>query len=236
MNDHQLIEELLSARALGGLDPEDASVLDAEMASHGPACIECRNLAAELDEVAGRLAFVLDPVPVTEGLEDRVVAAAGIGEPVPLRLASPARPRGLGVRLRPLVAVAASLVLFVGGWLASDLLGGDGSGVPAGARVVAFEGEGGAAVSVAFTPGEPGVYLLGSGLEAPPEGSVYEVWMIRDGAPTPGTCFRPSGDGSLFEFLDAELGSTDTMAVTVEPAACSDQPTSDPILVASITA
>ncbi len=243
MNDHELIEELTSARALGGLDAEDAAVLEAQMASHGPECLECRRLSDEADEVAGRLAFALDPVPVPDGFEDRVVAAAGIGERVPLRRAQPrelqrARSRRTppGVRLRPLVAIAASLVLFAGGWLASGLLSGDEAGVPSGARVVAFQGEGGADLSVAYTPGEPGLYLLGSGLEAPPEGMVYEVWMIQGGTPIPGTCFAPAEDGSLFTFVDAELGSTDTMAVTIEPATCSDQPTSDPILTAPITA
>lgn len=232
MNDHELIEELTAANALGGLDPEDVAALEVEMASHGPDCVECRRLATEAAQVAGRLAFALDPVPVPEGFEDRVVAAAmGSGT-------KPGRPNREVPRtrmwLRPLVAVAASLALFVGGWVASDLFA-DGSGeIPAGARVAAFQGEGGD-LSVAYTPGEPGVYLLGSGLRTPPEDRVYELWLIRGGTPVPGACFRPAEDGSVFTFVDAELGTTDTMAITVEPSECSTEPTTQPILTAEIS-
>ena len=240
MRDHDLIEELLAARALGGLEPEDGAVLQVEMAAHGADCAECRGLETELDEVAGRLAFVLEPVPVPSGMEDELVENALYeGEPVATvppdgrRLKAPRGSRPVGVRLRPLVAIAASLVLFAGGWVIGGAFGGGDEGVPAGARVVAFEGAQGE-LSVAYAPGEPGVYILGSGLEAPPEGKVYEVWMIEGGTPTPGPCVRPSADGSLFTFVDAELGSTDTMAVTVEPETCSTTPTSDPIFVASI--
>ena len=41
--DHALIDELLSARALDGLDETDAAVLARELAAHGD-CDECRRL------------------------------------------------------------------------------------------------------------------------------------------------------------------------------------------------
>jgi hypothetical protein len=238
MNDHTLIEELTSARALGALEPEDAAALQAEMASHGPDCAECRRLEAEAEEVVGRLALAVDPVPLPEGFEDRVVAAA-TAERAELRPPSErdrrTRPRPDGMRLRPLVAIAASIVLFAAGWLASDLLGEDAGQIPPGARVVAFQGEIDGTMAIAYTPGEPGVYVVGSDLEAPAADEVYELWMIQDGTAIPGACFRPGRDGSLFRFVDAEVGNADTMAVTVEPSECSTQPTSDPILVAEIS-
>ena len=45
--DHGRIEELVVARALGGLEPEEASELDAVMAGHGAACEMCRRLVDE---------------------------------------------------------------------------------------------------------------------------------------------------------------------------------------------
>jgi hypothetical protein len=235
MNDHELIEELTAARALGGLDPEDAAALQAEMASHGPDCAECRRLEADADEVAGRLAFAVDPVPLPNGFEDRVVATA-TRELTETTMAVPrALPRhrraGPGW-LRPLVAAAAALALFVGGLVAGDLLEDDV--VADGARVVTFEGEVPGSLSVAYAPGTAGMYVLGSDLETPPADRVYELWMISDGTPVPGACFRPAPDGSVFRFVDAELGTTDTMAVTLEPSECSTRPTSDPILTAQI--
>ena len=59
--DHALIDELLAVRALGGLDEDDAAVLERELAAHGD-CAECRRLEAEHTEVAGMLALALDPV------------------------------------------------------------------------------------------------------------------------------------------------------------------------------
>jgi hypothetical protein len=78
------------------------------------------------------------------------------------------------------------------------------------------------------------VYLLGSGLETLPEDQVYAVWMLQDGTPVPATCFAPTADGSVFAFVDASLGTSDAMAVTVEPSSCPSAPTTEPILTAPI--
>jgi Anti-sigma-K factor rskA len=240
MRDHERIEELIAVRALGGLDGEDEQALVAEMATHGPACEDCRRLQAEYGEVAGRLAFSLDPEPVPAEMEDLVVGLAtgsaarltpgGSGE-------RRARRRGPGgVRLRPLVAIAAAIVLFVGGLAIGTQVTGEGSReIPDDARVVAFQGEpGGGTLSVAFTPGRSGLYIVGADLPAPPEGQVYEVWMIEGDTPTPGPCLSPAADGSLVAFVDAEVETTDVMAVTVEPESCSTEPTTTPIFVADL--
>lgn len=231
--DHQMIEELLSASVLGALEPEERAVLDQEMAAHGPHCDECLELRRDYGEVAGRLAFALEPVALRPGFEDETVRLAR-GAPAATVVQIPSRKdhsriwRGLG-------AVAAALVLFAGGWLARDLGGGeDGATAVLPSRVISFQGTGGN-LSVAFEPGTPGLYLLGSDLAAPPSGKVYEVWMIRGGTPVRGACFRPSPNGSLFTFLNAGLGTTQAMAVTVEPSSCSSAPTSEPILTANIT-
>jgi hypothetical protein len=236
MRDHALIEELTAARALGGLDPEEAATLEAEMASHGPDCAECRRLEADADEVAGRLAFAVDAVALPEGFEDRVLATAtreATGTAEAARRVVPRRKPTSPGWLRPLVAAAVALALFVGGWAAGDLFEDDAV-IAEGARVVTFEGQAPGSLSVAYAPGTTGVYVLGSDLETPPAGRVYELWMISDGTPVPGPCFRPAADGSVFRFVDADVGTTDTMAVTLEPSECSTRPTSDPILTAPI--
>jgi hypothetical protein len=132
--------------------------------------------------------------------------------------------------------VAAAIVVFAAG-LGVGMLVPGGEGVPSGARVVAFQGEGKpGSLAVAYRPGEDGIFLLGTGLGTLPAGRVYEVWMFQEGRPVPATCFRPSGDGSVFEFVDAPLGTTDLMAVTVEPASCPSSPTTEPVLTAPIVA
>ncbi len=236
MRDHERIEELMAVRALGGLDPEDDESLRRQMAEHGEACPECRRLESEFDEVAGRLAFALDPVPVRGGFEDQVVAAAAghPSRPVAPVDAAPGTSRPASRPFRALVAVAASIVLFAAGLAVGVLATRSDEPVPPRARVVAFQGEAEGSLSVAFRPGGDGVFLLGSGLQQLPEDQVYEVWMFQGGTPVPATCFRPTEDGSVFEFVDSGLGTTDSMAVTVEPSTCPSAPTTSPILTAQI--
>lgn len=236
MRDHERIEELIAARALGGLDAPEGGALREEMAAHGPDCAECRRLEAEYDEAAGRLGFALDAAPVREGFEDEVVGRALAGRPA--RIDGAARPGparvGRGARLRALVALAASFALFAGGWAIGTLTSGAEVAIPGDARVVAFEGEGDATLSVAYRPGEDGIYLLGTGLEPQPKNKVYEVWLFRGETPVRGGCFRPTDEGSVFRLLDAEVGAARLMAVTVESSACPTAPTSPPILTAEV--
>jgi anti-sigma-K factor RskA len=243
MADHEHLEELIAADTLGGLDVGERRELERQRAAHGADCVECRRLEDEYGEVAGRLAFAVDPIPLREGFEDEVVAATTDPRPALERVVDlrsrrrdTPRPRSTGF-LRPLAAVAAAIVLFVGGWAVGvGTSGSDPGSIPSDARVVAFQGNGHGTLALAYRPGEKGVYLLGSGLEAPPSGDVYEVWMIRDKTPVSGACVRPSPDGSLFAFTDAALGTTETMAVTVESSSCPSAPTSEPVFTASIRA
>jgi hypothetical protein len=235
-------------RALDGLDGDDEVALERSLAEHGPGCAECARLLAELEEAAGSLALALEPAAVPEWMEDHVVARAlGTGKPLvavggtaatasaPAPAAPPARAGG---PWRALVGIAAAFVLFAGGWVLRDATAPEPeepAPALAGAQVVTFDGAEGT-LAVAYRPGEAGVYILGSGLPAPPEGKVYEVWMIEDAMPVAGPCLVPEADGSLFTYVDAELGTTDTMAVTVESSSCPDAPTGDPILTADLAA
>jgi hypothetical protein len=239
LTDHERIEELLALRALGGLESQDEAALGREMATHGADCAECRRLVTELEETAGRLAFALDPVPVPTGMEDRLVASVKRGATVVpfTRLDERAGRDRRGGAWRAAVGIAAAFVLFAGGWVVRDLAepSSDGAAVALeGAEVVTFEGASGS-LAVAYRPGVAGVYVFGSDLPAPPAGKVYEVWMIQEDTPVPGPCLTPRADGSLFTYVDVELGTTETMAVTVESSSCPSAPTSEPILTADLT-
>jgi anti-sigma-K factor RskA len=239
--DHTLIEELLSVDALGGLDDADRALLNRERAGHG-ACEECARLQAEFAEVAGRLGLALDPVEIAATMPDDILRAAGAevaansiavvpGGPDPAAPSRAARrERGNGGLWRGLVAVAAAFALFAGGWVTRDAAsGGDGA-----LRLVHFSG-GSGTLAMAYQPGTPGAVLFGSDLLDPGAQHVYEIWMIRgDQAPVSGGCVAPR-DGTILTYLGADIGSADTMAVTVESASCPTAPTTDPVLTASLT-
>jgi hypothetical protein len=87
---------------------------------------------------------------------------------------------------------------------------------------------------VAFTPGESGAVLWGSNLPDPGQDKVYEIWMIQDGTPVSGGCFRPQ-DGRVALSVDASLGGTEAMALTAEPADCPSSPSGEPVKTANLT-
>jgi hypothetical protein len=99
---------------------------------------------------------------------------------------------------------------------------------------VRFEGAVDGTLAMAYTPGETGAVFIGSGLPDPGEGRVYEIWMIAEGEAVSGGCVVPA-DGVVALHVDANIGTTDTMAVTAESADCPAAPTSDPVLLADLT-
>ena len=97
-------------------------------------------------------------------------------------------------------------------------------------RLVAFSGSGEGELAMAFTPGESGAVLWGSDLPDPGQDQVYEIWMIQDGTPVSGGCFRPQ-DGQVVLSVDG----TEAMAVTAEPADCPSSPSGEPVKTANLT-
>lgn len=222
MRDHALIEELLTVRALGAIDPDDDARLRDEMARHGD-CEECGRLARETTEAAGRLAFALDPVPVGHDLEERTVARLRDERPSP----------GATPWVRPLVAAVAAALLFAGGWLAGRATGGGTPFPLEDGRVAAFQGSGSGNLALVYRPGERGLYLIGSDLAEPVDGITYELWLFRDGTPVRAGCFEPS-DGGILRFVDVSLGGAETAAVTRESTACPTAPTTEPLFTATL--
>jgi anti-sigma-K factor RskA len=234
--DHTKIEELLAVRSLGGLDGEDVARLERELASHGD-CEECRRLASEFGETAGRLGFALEPIPVDPRQADEILHRAN--HPATQEVAPPpaaalidelgARRASAGRRW-PLLAAAAAVVVFVVSALTvSSSLRSIDVQASTDQTVVGFTGDAGE-LAMAYQLGKPGALLVGSNFADPGSDKVYEIWMLQGTKAVSGGCVRPH-DGSIVTFVHADLGGTDRMAVTVEPGSCPAQPTSEPILV-----
>lgn len=227
--DHVLIDELLAIRSLGGLDEDDTARLERELAAHGD-CDECRRLEAEYGEIAGMLPLALDPRPVDEGMADRILAhpqRSRATAAAPVDEVSARRDGRLG-RWQAAFGVAAAVALALAVVLATR----SGGGVTIPGTVVAFDGASGELV-MAYTPGERGILVWGTGLPDPGTGSVYELWMIDDGDPIRGACLAPT-EGAVAAYVDADPSSAELMAVTVESSDCPDAPTTDPIYTAEL--
>lgn len=225
IRDHALIDELLAARALDGLEAGDAAVLDRELAAHGD-CEECRRLEIEHAEVAGMLALALDPRPVREDMADRILGE-GRTATAPIERLEARRDARLGWwQAASGVAAAVALVFAI---LLATRAGGS-PGVP-GPAIVTFEGAAPGELAMSFTPGEAGALVWATGLPDPGPGKVYELWMIEDGEPVRGACLAPEG-GAVAAFVDADPSSADLLAVTVESEVCPDAPTTDPVYTA----
>ncbi len=226
--DHELIEELLAVRALDGLDEDDAALLDRELSAHGD-CAECRRLEAGHAEVAGMLPLALDPRPVDGDMADRILShPPRSARPVaaPVDEVSARRDGRIG-RWQAAFGVAAAVALALALVLATRP-----GGVAVPETIVAFEGTPGE-LAMAYTPGERGVLVWGTGLPDPGAESVYELWMIEDGDPIRGACLAPT-DGAVAGYVDADPSSAELLAVTVESSECPEAPTTDPIYTAEL--
>lgn len=234
--DHAAIEELLAIRSLAGLDGDDEALLDRELASHGD-CEECRRLASEYEETAGRLAFALDPAPVDMGQADEILRRAT--HPVTQEVAPPpvagpvdeleVRRARRGRSWPALVAAAVAIVLVASAVVLFGPQRSTGVQASTDQKVVGFTGDAGE-LAMAYRPGEPGALFVGSGFADPGADKVYAIWMLQGTTPVSGGCVRPH-DGSIVVFVNADLTGTDQMAVTVEPASCPSAPTTSPVLV-----
>ena len=225
--DHTTIEELLAVQALGGLDGDDIEILARERASHGD-CEECRRLEDDFTETAGRFPLALDPEPVDPAMVDRIVSTPA-GDDVSRR-----REGRADQRWRAVAAVAAALAVIV---IAASALRPSPTAPSIASpsqQIVTFEGDADAGnLSMAYTPGRPGAVFWGTDMPALAEGQVYEIWMFQGDTPIGSGCVSPQ-DGTIAVSVDADVGSSELMAVTVEDAACPDAPTTPPILSAEL--
>jgi len=231
MRDHTRVEELQTLEALHALDGAELDELRDLLVAHGPECAGCAALQGELAETAGSLAFALDPVAVSPGMRTAVLDRVAMEAPP-----SHGRARSWLVA----VAVAAALVI---GLVVGASVGGDGEQQPTdllaqalvepGARLIHLEGTGGD-VAMVISSDASRAYVAGTGMDALPEGKVYEVWSITGDTPTSVACLPVSG-GTIGGSADADMRSTDVVAVTVEDASCPAAPTTEPILSATLS-
>jgi len=199
----------VAAYVLGALDPDETR----SFVRHLERCVVCR------DEVAS-LAPVIDALP-----------ASAPPRPVPAALR---RRTWLGLPRFAPIAIAALLLIGVAIGIGVTQLGGSGERtVQAQVLDKARAPHASAEVEVS----SDGATLVAHGLPAPPSGRVYQVWLKRAGhAPEPTSAlFTPRRDGTATATVPGSLSGVDQMLVTDEPSGGSQQPTTSPLLAATVS-
>jgi anti-sigma-K factor RskA len=205
------IHDLAPAYALDALDPEDRWTYE----RHLDTCERCRNEVAALRENAEELAYAAGGAEPSPELRDRILDAAR-AEPRTATVV-PLRRRWLFPATAVAAAAAACLAVGLGLW-ANSLRDGPAQ------RVVAMEGGGSLVI-------EGDQATLVACVDDPPAGKAYEAWVIEEDSPRAAGLF--SG-GCHHVPLEEPVEPGNTVAVTVENAAGSEQPTSDILMSANV--
>ena len=220
------VEELMGAYVLGALPPESLSDI-------GEHLLTCANHpdAAELGAVASSLALVAPE------REPPLVLKTRIMDVVQKETSAPPAAHGPSIldrlrRLKPELAVPYALAGALAVALLVVLSSGGGPSEPR-TSVITLTGEGDARAVVHVL--EDGLITMeAAGLEPLASDQTYQVWGIEAGQPESLGFLAPAGDGEALGALRADLSSVDTLAVTIEPAGGSPQPTTTPILAADV--
>jgi hypothetical protein len=187
--------------------------------------------------------------PTTLWVDEPGGRAPGSDSALPISLADRARGRGITQRWL-LPAVAVLLIGVLGAWnislmqqandaarRAADLRTAVAIAASPDARVARLAGDATAPnVSgfAAFRADGTGVLVL-EGLAPAPSGRTYQAWYLAGGQPRSAGLVRVDADGLVVATGLQPGGPVDAVALTVEPAGGSSQPTTTPFVVGAFT-
>lgn len=235
------VHTLSGAYALDALDPEEA----AEFRRHLAECPACRDEVRELRSAAARMGAAEAVSPPAE-LKDRVLAAVDrTPQQPPTVAASRTEPASLADRRRArearprfgrwLGAAAAAAVVVVGGVVGIQALQDDDPALSpsvtqvleaADARTATVETANGGQLTVGVSPERDEMAVDTRDLPDPGEGLVYQVWAVHGTEMVSAAVLDDPDSGAAMGM--PEEGTE--VALTVEPAGGSEQPTGDPIV------
>jgi anti-sigma factor RsiW len=228
------IHDLVAPYALDALDENERAAFERHLAD----CERCTRELEQLQGTAASLAWGAEGAEPPPDLRDRILASArSEAQVVPLR----PRRRWVAPALGFAAVAAACVAVGLGLWATSlssdldrerDLRAAQGRalevvGDPQ-ARVVPLSGADGSLV----VAGSGRAAVVVCGLDPAPSGETYQAWLIR-GTPIPAGLFDAE-EGCTAVPLERTVVPGATVAVTREPAAGSELPTTDPIFSAQV--
>jgi anti-sigma-K factor RskA len=222
------VEELAGAYALGALPPDDMR----DVEEHVLTCSKHPEIA-ELSAVASSLALASPEAEPPPALRARIMdVVREEGRPAPAaapRLSILDRLRRLKLELAAPYALAGALAIA----LLVVVLTNDGGSSEPGASVITLTGEGEARAVVHVL--EDGIITVeAAGLQSLSDDQTYQVWAITDDGPSSLGLLGTAPDGEALGAMRSDLGGVESLAVTIEPAGGSAQPTSAPVLEAEV--
>ena len=225
------VEELSGAYALGALPAAELRDVEEHLAS----CSRHPDLA-ELSAVARSLALAAPDAEPPSTLKARIMdivykESSHTSEVAPGRSIVEWLKGLIPQRLTPAPALAGVLAAVVVGLLAWNIslqAGGDGT------IERQFSAVGGARGSITYIPEQEVAVLAVENMEPLPANKTYQVWTISGGTFTGVGFLDVSDSGRGASTISARLKDGQVVAVTVEPADGSAQPTTTPVLEAEI--
>lgn len=227
-------EDLKEAYALGALAEEERREMEGYLTLHP----ELRSEVEELGSLANTLAFSVPEHEPSAEVRRNLMRIVDSESSVEQAAAPPILQRLRGYLTLRVLAPATLAIITVAllGW--NVLLQGeiqDLQGQLQERRTFAMEGTGAASETDAriVELASDEAIVMADGMPVPPEGKTMQIWVIQDGTPQPAGTFQPGGD-TVAVPISNSLNEGDTVAITLEPAGGSDQPTSEPVLQADI--
>lgn len=236
---YERFEDLKDAYVLGALPEEERRSFEDYLAAHPERQAEIDELGA----VAGLLAFSPQEQEPSPELRSRVMEVVEAeAEPRRVRGRSTFARVGDFLSVRSLAfGAAALLVIGLLSWnvllqnQVQDLQGQVADAQAQQSKTIELKGswaEQGATAEVASMQGNE-IVLVARNMPSVPEDRTCQIWVIKGDVPKPSGLFQPDGNGTATPITNS-ITKADVIAVTVEPAGGSEQPTSDPVLLAEL--
>jgi anti-sigma-K factor RskA len=227
--DHDHWADAAGAYVLGAMPAPEREQFETHLAT----CAACQADVDELRPAAEALPMAAPPMLPPPALKDRIMAevereAAVLAQAGPAADRPPRQRRGFrlpaltGWRLAP-VAAALLIVGVLAGFL---LRGGDGTQTYSAGPNAKVMVDGDHAT------------LVAQNMPAPPEGRVYEVWVVPKGESSPrptNVLFRPRGNGSAEAAIPGAASDIAQVLVSDEPPTGSETPTGDVVMQAKLS-
>ncbi|MFP5335529.1 MAG: anti-sigma factor domain-containing protein [Actinomycetes bacterium] len=234
-DDDEHVGHLTGAYALDAVD----DVERARVERHLGRCESCAAEVRSFTETAALLATGAHASP-PPGLRARVLDEASRTRQLPPEVHAPA-PGGRAAPANRWLAVAAAsalvLAVALGGVAWQQRQSAQELAAVAEAMSEVLTDPGRQVVDTTFASGRgtvvvsgDRVVLVGTDVPAPPDGRAYQLWFIGADGPRPAGMLTRADGRFWADATGIEAG--EAVGVTVEPAGGSEQPTSDPVLVA----